>query len=127
MTGEIVHYEIPAKNPEKLSKFYANTLGWKFKDSRMPNMKYWMISRTNSPKSGIGGMYKKTAAKQIPTNYISVTNIDSAISRIKKNGGRITTPKQAIPQMGWSAQAEDPEGNALGLFQFDKKVKAQKR
>ncbi len=124
MEGEIVHYEIPAKNPAKLSKFYASVLGWKFSDSKMPGMKYWVFKaqKASAKAMGIGGMYKKSAARQGPVNYMSVKNIDLALKKIKQNGGKIAMPKMAIPKMGWSAVALDPEGNAVGFFQMDPKA-----
>ena len=125
--GEIVHYELPAKNPAKLSKFYANVLGWAFKDSGMVDMKYWTIKTSSSQKMGFGGMYKKTMSQQVPTSYVSVANIDATVKKIQKSGGKVLVPKQAIPKMGWSVVARDPEGNALGLFQMDVKAGMPKK
>ena len=65
MEGEIVHFEIPAKNPAKLSGFYGKCLGWKFDDSGMKGMKYWLIT-TNKTAKWKGGMYKKGKANQNP-------------------------------------------------------------
>lgn len=128
MTGEIVHYEIPAKNPAKLSKFYANVLGWKFKDSGMTGMKYWLIRTSPSTNLPSGGMYKKSAPKQSPTTYVAVKNIDASTRKLQKSGGKVLMPKQPIPGMGWSVVAQDPEGNMLGLFQNDMKAgKSKKR
>jgi predicted enzyme related to lactoylglutathione lyase len=40
----IVHFEIPANNPEKLSEFYKNLFGWKFEKMSMGEAgDYWMI------------------------------------------------------------------------------------
>jgi predicted enzyme related to lactoylglutathione lyase len=39
----IVHFEIPANNPEKLSEFYKNLFGWKIEKMSMGDMDYWMI------------------------------------------------------------------------------------
>jgi hypothetical protein len=119
--GEIVHYEIPAKNPIKLRRFYSDVLGWKFKAS-MPGMKYMVISTNVASKLPSGGMYKKSAPKQSPTAYVAVKNIDVSTKRLQKSGGKILVGKQAIPNMGWSVVARDPEGNMLGLFQSDMKA-----
>jgi predicted enzyme related to lactoylglutathione lyase len=116
MGSEIVHFEIPAQNPAKLSEFYKKSLGWTFKDSGMKEMKYWMIKTATKPKVG-GGMYKKDNPKQGIVNYYNTPNIQTAIDKIKKNGGRIVVDKMKVMDMGWSAIALDPEGNMLGLFQ----------
>jgi len=119
MKGEIVHYEIPARNAAKLSKFYATVFGWKFKDSGMSSMKYWLINMSASRPKGFlssGGMYKKERSER-PVNYIGTSNIDATIKKFVKAGGRITQPKVQIPGMGWSAKGVDPEGNDVGIFQ----------
>lgn len=107
--GEIVHYEIPAKNLARLSKFYTSVLGWKFKDSGMTDMKYLLISTNPSSKLPSGGMYKKSS-RSSPTTYVSVKNIDASTKKLQKNGGKVLVSKQAVPGMGWSVVARDPEG-----------------
>ena len=125
--GDIVHYEIPARNPANLSKFYAKVVGWKFSDSGMPNMKYLLIKTSKSSDLPSGGMYKKFG-RSSPTTYVAVKDIDASVVKLKKNGGKVMVPKQAVPGMGWSVVAKDPEGNWLGFFQADMKAgKASKR
>ena len=125
MVNEIIHFEIPAKNPAKLSEFYKKSFGWAFKDSGMKGMKYWMIQTEKKPKVG-GGMYKKDNPKQGPVNYYNTANIDASITKVKKNGGKIVVPKAEIPGMGFSAVALDPEGNMVGLFQPTSRRPARK-
>jgi hypothetical protein len=50
-------------------------------------------------------------------NYIAVESADAYIEKIKKLGGKIINPKQEVPQVGWVAIAEDPEGNQFGILQ----------
>lgn len=124
--GDIMHYEIPAKNLAKLRKFYENVVGWKFKDSGMPGMTYLLISTSRSTKLPSGGMYKKSRASA-PTTYVSVKNIDASTRKLQKNGGKVVVAKQPVPGMGWSVVARDPEGNWLGLFQVDMKAGMKKK
>ena len=128
MEGDIVHYEIPAKNPAKLSKFYAEVVGWKFSDSGIPGMKYWLIKTSTKTQLPSGGMYKKSANDTGPRTYVTVKNIDASTKKLQKNGGKVLVPKQAVPGMGWSVVAVDIEGNPLGLFQIDRNAgKARKK
>ena len=119
MNNEIVHYEIPAKNAQKLSKFYSSVFGWKFKDSGMKGMKYWLIEMGSAKPKGFlssGGMYKRMRSER-PVNYVGTKNIDSTIRKFVNAGGKITQKKVEIPGMGWSAKGVDPEGNVVGIFQ----------
>ncbi len=68
-------------------------------------------------RSVSGGMYKKQMASEMPRNYISVDQIDSAITAFIDAGGKEMVGKQEVPGMGWSYIGIDPEGNAIGMFQ----------
>jgi predicted enzyme related to lactoylglutathione lyase len=113
----IVHFEIPAGDPARLSKFYSEAFGWKFEAVKMPGMDYWMISTGPRGKSVGGGMYKKTEPQDTPRNYIGVENIDKAIEVFTKAGGREVIGKQEVPGQGWSYIGLDPEGNAIAIWQ----------
>jgi uncharacterized protein len=121
----IIHFEIPAKDVQKLKSFYENVMGWKILKAPIPGMDYWIIQTVLTDEKGMllapgvnGGLYPRTAdtpgATQV--NYISVENIDEYISKVINAGGKIIMPKQQIPKVGSIAIATDPEGNAFGLI-----------
>lgn len=123
MDHTIIHFEIPATNVEKLKKFYTGVFGWKIENYPGP-MEYWMIQTVPTDDKGMlqrpgvnGGMVKKERPEQKPVNYISIEDIDESLEKVKKLGGRIVSPKQEVPNVGWIATAEDPEGNHIALIQ----------
>ena len=123
MDRTIIHFEIPATDVEKLKKFYAGLFGWKIEKFPGP-MEYWMIQTVPVDEKGMalrpgvnGGMVKKESPEQKPVNYISVENIDESIEKVKRLGGKIMSPKQEVPNVGWIATAVDPEGNQIALLQ----------
>ncbi len=119
----ITHFEIPAKDVEKLRKFYAGLFGWKIE--KMPGpMEYWAIETVPTDAKGMpirpgvnGGMMKKQNPDHKPVNYIAVESVDDYSKKIEKLGGRIVAPKQEVPGIGWWALALDPEGNMFAIFQ----------
>lgn len=113
----IVHFEIPANDAERLSRFYSECFGWKFERAPMPGMEYWMITTGPRGKSVGGGMYKKMGENDRPRNFINVDNIDQAMEKFKMAGGTEVVGKQEVPKMGWSFIGADPEGNVLALWQ----------
>ena len=117
VTKTVVHFEIPANETAKLSKFYSDVFGWKFKKAQMSDMDYWQISTGPRGKSVGGGMYKRTGATDLPRNYIGVDKIDKHIEAFKNAGGREVVGKAEIPKMGWSFIGADPEGNLIGLYE----------
>ena len=40
--SKVIHFEIPADNPERAIAFYEQALGWKFRKWDGP-MEYWMV------------------------------------------------------------------------------------
>lgn len=119
----IVHFEIPAKDVEKLKKFYSELFGWNI--YRVPGpIEYWMIETVPVDANGMtvrlgvnGGMYRKDQPGLKPVNYILVEAIDEYIQKIKDLGGTITQPKQEVTGVGWIALALDPEGNPIAIMQ----------
>lgn len=116
---EITHFEIPAKDPERLRKFYAEVFGWKFKNSAAHiNMQYWNVGTGTMHNPGVtGGLYKKGSKNQTPVNYISTPDIDETMAELERAGGHITVGKREVPGHGFTAVGTDPEGNPIGLFQ----------
>jgi predicted enzyme related to lactoylglutathione lyase len=123
MDNTIIHFEIPASDVEKLRRFYTGVFVWKIERHPGP-MEYWMIQTVPTDDQGMlqrpgvnGGMVKKERSEQKPVNYISVESIDKSIEKVKKLGGKIISPKQEVPNVGWIATTVDPEGNHIALLQ----------
>jgi predicted enzyme related to lactoylglutathione lyase len=96
--NRVVHFEIGAEDPEKLSEFYKKALGWEI--NLWPGSDYWMVGKTEDRAEG-------------------------AIKDIEANGGKVVKPLADMPMgpeeiMRW-CYCEDPQGNIFGLMQTIKK------
>jgi predicted enzyme related to lactoylglutathione lyase len=123
MDHTIIHFEIPADDIEKLKSFYEQVFGWKIIQSTGP-IEYWLIQTVPVDPNGMlirpgvnGGMYKKQQSQSKPINYFAVESINDFLAKIVKLGGKVTQPKQEVPEVGWIAAAQDPEGNQFALIQ----------
>lgn len=123
MDHTIVHFEIPADDVEKLRKFYQQLFGWKIEKAPGP-MDYWIIGTVPTDEKGMplrpgvnGGMYKKEQPEMKLVNYFSIESIDEYIKKVEALGGKMVSPKQEVPNVGWIAIAVDPEGNQFALLQ----------
>ena len=123
MESPVVHFEIPATNPEKLSGFYSGIFGWKI--DKVPGMDYWfVVTKSTQEAPGInGGMMKKMHPQHVPTNYIDVKSVDEWSKKVTTAGGTVAVPKSPVPGMGYFAVCLDPEGNCFGLWQNDPNAK----
>lgn len=120
MNRTIVHFEIPANDPTKLSQFYSKLFGWKFERwGEADTPEYWMIqTKAKDEDPGVnGGLTKKADQNQRQVNYVLVESVDEFSNKIKDLGGRIIVPKTEVPGMGRFALALDPEGNNFGIFE----------
>jgi hypothetical protein len=113
----IVHFEIPAEDPEKVSKFYTDTFGWEIKKWDGP-MDYWLVMTGDKKEMGIdGGIYKKSDKMKEVVNTVGVMDVKASVEVVKKNGGSVMGEIQEIPGVGMFVYAMDPEGNKFGMMQ----------
>lgn len=121
--SRIIHFEVPADNPDRAQKFYAQALGWEFTQFGGP-MEYWLVKTGSNGQPGIdGGLLKREQAGQGPVLVAGVASIDQAIAQVTKAGGIPAAPKMAIPGVGYAAYFIDTEGNCFGVFQDDANAK----
>ncbi|MFA5869458.1 MAG: VOC family protein [Candidatus Bathyarchaeia archaeon] len=121
--NEIVHFEIPVDDLERAQKFYETAFGWQM--NYMKEMDYTMVQTTEvdekqtpkKPGAINGGMMKRGGDVKSPVVTIDVADIDAAIVKVEKNGGKALGKKMVVGDMGWSAYFKDPEGNVIGLWQ----------
>ena len=119
----IVHFEIPADDPEKAIAFYREVFGWKFESWGGP-MEYWLATTGAEGEGGINGaIMRREHPGQSPINIIDVPDLDAFMDKIIALGGKQVTEKMPVPGVGWSAYAMDTEGNVFGLLQPDMEAK----
>jgi len=116
----IVHFEIPANEPSKISRFYEQLFGWKFTKMEGGDMDYWLINHKDarSPNETMGGLYKpeQGMSQQEILNYFSVKSIDESLKQASGLGATVVMPKQETGK-GHFAILKDPNGNTFALFQ----------
>ena len=115
--NRVVHFEIPANQPEALTKFYSEVFGWKFQKASLPGPEYWLCE-TGPDGPGINGaVMKRQDPRQPWMNYVDVANIDAMLEQAINLGAKIALPKTSITGVGALAAIIDPEGNICGLWE----------
>ncbi len=118
----VVHFEVPADNPERAIQFYSDVFGWKFQKWEGP-MEYWLV-QTGEEQRGIdGGLMRREHPGAPVVNTIEVASVDEFVRHIELKGGKIVVPKMPIPGVGYLAYFHDPEGNMFGIMQPDPAAK----
>ena len=127
MKNGVVHFEIYAKDAEKLAKFYSTLFDWTIE--AMPNMDYHYVKTTDTDEKGTptnpgainGGLVVRPAGFEDRgwINYINVDVLDTAVTRAQDLGAKVMKPRTAVPGMGWFAMLTDPQGNNFAVWQRD--------
>jgi predicted enzyme related to lactoylglutathione lyase len=122
---KVVHFEIPFDDKARATKFYAGIFGWKLID--VPEMAYTLAYAAETDANHMvtdkgainGGLFQRNLSAPAPVLVIGVNSIDETIKQVVAAGGRVVTPKQAIPN-GSYARIADTEGNVIGLADSSK-------
>jgi uncharacterized protein len=117
MPGELVHFDIPAEDVDKMSAFYRNVMGWKIEPYGSEYGGYLMIDPApdKDPEMAVkGGMGEKQMPEQSPMNYYRTDDLEKFNQRVKDNGGQVMMEKMPVAKMGYLSVCIDPEGNAFG-------------
>jgi predicted enzyme related to lactoylglutathione lyase len=120
---KVVHFEIPFDDKQRAMKFYSESFGWALAD--MPQMNYVVASTVavddkhmpKEPGAINGGLFQRPKEAPNPTIYVGVGSVDASVKKVEAAGGKVVTPKTAIPGMGAYARVADTEGNVIGLFE----------
>jgi predicted enzyme related to lactoylglutathione lyase len=131
MDHTIVHFEIPADQPERAAKFYRELFGWEISKwegsaDQRDGFEYWMVRTVPTDEQGMpsrpgvnGGLMRRMYPGQAPVNYILVESVDDYVRRAEELGAKLMMGKTPVPGMGWFAQLTDPEGNVLAIWETD--------
>lgn len=119
--NRVVHFEIGAEDPEKLSEFYRSAFGWKINE--WPGSNYWLTGSEEDRAIGAinGGIMERFNQERTIIN-IETDNIEVTLADVEKHGGKVVKPLKDTPlgpdeTMRW-CYCEDPQGNVFGLMQM---------
>ena len=92
----VVHFEIYARDAEKLAKFYSSLFDWTIE--AMPGMDYHYVKTVDTDDKGMptqpgsinGGLVVRPAGFEDPgwINYVNVESLDPAVKRAQDLGAK---------------------------------------
>ena len=110
MANKVTHFEMAGGDGKKLQEFYSSAFDWTI-DANNP-MNYGIVQ-----DAGIGGGVSPAGPEGSPhiTVYIEVDDLQGALDKIEKLGGKTVNPPMEVPGGPALAHFSDPEGNFIGL------------
>ena len=113
----VIHFEIPADNPERAVTFYEKVFGWNINKWEGP-ADYWLAMTGPDDVPGINGAITPRDHR-VTTNSIDVPSVDEFTTKIVEAGGSVVMPKSPVPGIGYLAYCMDTEGNVFGIIEAD--------
>ena len=113
-SGKFVWHDLLTDDVASAKKFYGTLFGWTFED----NENYTLIKHNEKP---IGGMMKVTDSTKNNVEALwlpsmSVSNVDSAITYVKRNDGKVLKGPLDMKERGRGVLVSDAQGAHLVLL-----------
>lgn len=115
----ITWFEIPVRELDRAQRFYEAVLERPMTRETMGSEQMALFA---ADAEGVKGCLNIGAEAVAPSAagtrvYLDATpSLDAALARAARAGGRVVTPKVALPEgMGFFAHIADTEGNVVGL------------
>ena len=122
----VIHFEMPAEDPERVRKFYESAFGWQTTPLGAEMGDFVLAftietdEKTRMPKKRgaiNGGFYKKTTPDQNIKLTILVEDIREAMQKIEAAGGKVLGEPFELPGVGLFVTFIDTEGNVATINQ----------
>lgn len=108
----VVHWEIGARDPERLRAFYGQMFNWTIGDGPIMDIP----AGIGGPEPGPGGHIRATDRPGV-TLYVQVRDLTASLARTVELGGTVLVERLQIPDGATLAVIEDPERNQVVLVQ----------
>jgi uncharacterized protein len=118
MGQPVVHFEVIAKDPEKIQSYYSDLFGWDINADNPVN--YGIVARegnTNPDGIGIGGGVGggPEGYDGHATFYVEVSDVEAALAKAESLGGsRMMGPREVMDTIEIGLFT-DPEGHLVGV------------
>jgi predicted enzyme related to lactoylglutathione lyase len=127
----VVHFEMPAKDRDRMTDFYTKVFGWEAKKYGPEMGNYVVVTTTETGENGRpkepgainGGFFEKMDDNQYPSVVIAVEDVYEAMKNAEAAGGKIIGgynkdgKPDDIPGVGLYSAIIDTEGNRVGILQ----------
>lgn len=115
--GAFVWQDLVTDDVSGARRFYGDLLGWEFRDSTRRGRPYVLVLANGDPIAGVVAVDREDPEAPVAqwVSYVSVPDVDDAVSRVAKAGGRTLVGPVQVDTAGRAAVVADPQGAPLGL------------
>ena len=116
--GALCWFEHASNDPSAAIPFLEKLLGWTSQTQKMGEIEYTTFFAGEEMAAGMFKMPPEmdgVPAHWLP--YFLVEDVDSSVAKAQAGGANILRPNTPIPNMGYFAVIQDPQGAAFAIFQ----------
>jgi len=119
LLGRPVWYELMTTDMKAAEAFYKKVVGWQSAPFEGAGQPYTQFNRGSAETSVAGVMTKPAEVKAPPfwAMYVAVPQLEEAVSKIKRLGGKTHTEVMEIPKVGRLQMLMDPQGAAFYIIE----------
>ena len=122
MGNPVVQWQIVAKDPEAVTRFYGSLFGWK--DQTSNALGYREVD-TQSARGINGGVWPSPPeGHNLVQLFVEVDDLDAYVAKASKLGAQIIVPASELPDGDGLAIVLDPAGLSCGLYRPSKQTKS---
>src|SRR5262249_54284516 len=116
MAYKVCHVERNVTDLDRAQKFYDTLFEWELKSFGDEMVVF------GTGTEHIGGLSKTATvgAGDSPSVWLECPNIDDILQKASPAGGSIASEKKPLQGVGYTALIKDPDGNPVGLVQFER-------
>jgi predicted enzyme related to lactoylglutathione lyase len=118
----VTWFEIPVTRLERAKAFYEQVFGTSLDLFDTGGMRMAWFPRPENAVGSSGGLIEapgREPSRAGTVVFFSVSDIDSTLAAVERNGGQVVMSKTGGGEHGSVAQFEDSEGNLVALFSTD--------
>ena len=115
MPNPICHFELLVPDPERAKSFYGQVFDWQFEST--PGSDYQLIQTGKPPSGGLMRKPEGMPVEAVLQVYVAVESVEETLKKAEAAGARVIVSKTEVPNMGWFAVFQDPQGIVLGIFE----------
>jgi predicted enzyme related to lactoylglutathione lyase len=110
--GTFYWNELMTRDAERAKRFYADTIGWSFEATSIPDGTYWVAMLGGQP---VAGLFPLDAPRfdGVPESWMSYLAVDDVDRRVEKAiaaGAQLMRPIFDVPDVGRIAILKEPGG-----------------
>jgi len=110
----VMRWQVVAKDPEALTRFYASLFGWTIKTD---NALGYREVDTRSRRGINGGVWPSPPeGHNLVQLFVEVDDVDAYLEKATKLGAQVIVPKSELPDGDVMAIVLDPAGLSFGLY-----------